>query len=203
MKTIILIRHAESKNNVDKIQARQGCLNCCQCVKLINWQQVLSICSLFTIPMNTDLSLKGEKMVTIQAENIKNMKIIETLDIELVVYSHLIRAKRTCYSIFSSSNITIMEHNDLFEKNVLETCHCLDLKNRVNRFLLWLQSRPELVICLVGHSAFFRILTAQSQRMENCEVSKFTLHPDGLVTDFTTLLQGGDNCFEKEAIDRT
>ena len=197
MKTIILVRHAESKNNVDKAEARKACFNLTRCIQLPSYPQWCSLAALCCVPMNTDLSPLGLKMIVAQAERMRSSQLLDTLGIELIVHSHLIRAKRTCFTLFDGSTIRIptIQHEDFYEKGIMETCRCRKLNHRVEKVTAWLNGRPEKVICLVGHSAFFREFSGQEMGMRNCEISQVTLLPDGSVADFRVLLDGGDKCF--------
>ena len=40
----------------------------------------------------------------------------------------------------------------------------------VPSLLSWLQERPETCIAVVGHSAFFQIMTGSRQKMRNCGI---------------------------------
>lgn len=106
-KRIYLIRHAESQNNVAKRDSytvwrrlRQGD---------ISWpsnSEWSSIGSLLTIPMDTDLSPNGLIQVNTLQKHLQAIDFVNTHSIELIVHSHLIRARRTCHTLFADHPLT-------------------------------------------------------------------------------------------------
>jgi hypothetical protein len=68
--------------------------------------------------------------------------------------------------------VSIVEHEGIFERNIHEHLGLANIHNRTECFLKWLAARPEPVIVVVGHSAFFRALVQLpgGKKMNNCEV---------------------------------
>lgn len=195
-KHIYLIRHAESQNNVAKRDAKQAWRRFKRLQGLPTCQEWYSIFTLLSIPMNTDLSEDGEHMVTALRDSLHRDDFLQQQGIELIVHSHLIRAKRTCWGIFSStSNPTIIEHNAIFEKNISEHFHAITgvhVSQRTNAFRQWLLDRKEKHIIVVGHSAFFRDMIQTECKMDNCEVRRVLLDTDhGNFHSAETLVKGG------------
>ena len=50
------------------------------------------------------------------------------------------------------------------------TCDCCDGQERVGAFKRWLDSRPEKVIVVVGHSTYLKDLTGMNKRLRNGEL---------------------------------
>jgi broad specificity phosphatase PhoE len=100
-KYIILIRHAESQNNLDKKEAKTAWSNIKNINSLPTWNQLCSAASLLSIPMDTDLSSDGAIMLTNLTSKLKEANFIQNHEVELVVHSPLIRARRTCMELFS------------------------------------------------------------------------------------------------------
>mmetsp|Transcript_77545 Transcript_77545/g.244981 ORF Transcript_77545/g.244981 Transcript_77545/m.244981 type:complete len:241 (+) Transcript_77545:2-724(+) len=51
-------------------------------------------------------------------------------------------------------------------------------RTRVEEALQWLRQRPETCIAVVGHSAFFQLMTGSWRKMPNCGISELTLAPE-------------------------
>lgn len=99
-KRIFFIRHAESENNVAKEDAAIAWRNMKSLSSLPTSNQWSSIGSMMFIPMNTDLSDLGEKMVANLRHYMNETSFLTTHKVELVVHSPLIRAQRTCSILF-------------------------------------------------------------------------------------------------------
>ena len=104
-KRIYLIRHAESINNVAKLDASNAWCNLKRFESLPSVTQLQSLFSLCTIPMNSDLSGDGIRMVqSLRNKMIESQFVVEH-GIELIVHSHLIRAVKTCQILFEDTGI--------------------------------------------------------------------------------------------------
>jgi broad specificity phosphatase PhoE len=100
-KKIILIRHAESINNVAKRETLDALGNLQKCKSLPTFKQLSSAGSLLTVPMDTDLSQQGIDMVINLQKILTNTDFIRQHQVEIIIHSPLIRAKKTCYGLFS------------------------------------------------------------------------------------------------------
>lgn len=178
-KKVIFIRHAESQNNVAKQDAAATWLACKTFTGWPSLKQIGSIASMITIPMNTDLSDAGEKMAGNLRHQMNQTDFISNHGVELIVHSPLIRAQRTCSILFEHTGVPIVENEFIFEKNISEHFRFADMNRRVTQFIEWLRARPECVIVVVGHSAFFRSLLQlkKDMKMKNCEVCCSYLEP--------------------------
>ena len=100
-KRLYLIRHAESKNNVDIRQAREAWEAVSALRSWPTGEQWLSIAAIAAVPMNTDLSPDGEKMVKALRSILNQHDFLLQKEVQLIVHSPLLRAKRTCHVLFS------------------------------------------------------------------------------------------------------
>jgi bisphosphoglycerate-dependent phosphoglycerate mutase len=104
-KKIILIRHAESQNNVAKNNVRSAWNS----IKKLEFslptkEQLLSTTSILKVEMNSELSQDGKNMVINLHKKIIKTDFIVNNKVELIVHSNLIRAKNTCNGIFHDSS---------------------------------------------------------------------------------------------------
>ena len=53
--------------------------------------------------MNSDLSTEGEEMLLALKDKLLHLDFLATQQVELILHSPLLRAKRTCYGLFSPS----------------------------------------------------------------------------------------------------
>ena len=104
-KKVILIRHSESINNVAKRDAYEAWSNVTAFKSLPSWSQLSSAASLLAVPMNTDLSEDGLRMVSSLKRVMDESNFVSTHGVELVVHSHLTRAARTCSVLFSNTGM--------------------------------------------------------------------------------------------------
>lgn len=102
-KKIILIRHSESINNVAKRDAYDAWSNMTTLKSFPTWSQLRSTASLLAVPMNTDLSEDGVRMVSSLRRVMDDCNFVSTHDVELVVHSTLLRAQRTCLALFDGT----------------------------------------------------------------------------------------------------
>lgn len=98
---IYLVRHAESQNNVAKRDAFRAWQRWSRSI----WdspsrQEWHSISTLLAVPMDTDLSPNGEQMTRALKDILQASNFLQDNQIELIVHSPLIRARRTCLNVF-------------------------------------------------------------------------------------------------------
>lgn len=103
-KSLYLIRHSESINNYDLQESYNGLLSLGQ-FRLPSFGSVQSTFALLAIRMDTDLSSQGKEMVRIQRKRINGPLFLMEHNVELVLHSHLIRAKRSCYGLFADDDM--------------------------------------------------------------------------------------------------
>lgn len=181
-KVIFLIRHAESQNNV----AKRDTANVFRRWRRGEWSwpnatEWASMTSLLAVPMDTDLSADGVQQAQALQQQLEAARFLENEGIQLIVHSHLIRARRTCHTVFASAlqqqqqtsssvsadgeqeaespaSPVIVQHDAIYEKSITEHVGTADLAHRTQAFVQWLRQRPETRMVVVGHSAFFREL---------------------------------------------
>jgi hypothetical protein len=52
--------------------------------------------------MDSELSDEGERMLLSLKDKLINMNFLATQEVEVIIHSPLLRARRTCYGLFSS-----------------------------------------------------------------------------------------------------
>jgi broad specificity phosphatase PhoE len=227
VKRLVLVRHAESQNNVDKREAKRGLKALFIAPKKEDWQRLRRLAS---VPMNSALSPEGERMVDVQRDALERDDFLARHQIELIVHSHLLRAKLTAQGLFgnlasghvgSKTSVTpLVEHPLLFEQNVKETLldktsllgdvlkrtlHVSSMEDRIKQVTAWLFARPETTILIVGHSAFFRsmlgpaLVDGVAPHPDNCDVWYTQLHEDGSCADTRLLVHGGRSLLAQPA----
>mmetsp|Transcript_36541 Transcript_36541/g.68065 ORF Transcript_36541/g.68065 Transcript_36541/m.68065 type:complete len:240 (-) Transcript_36541:76-795(-) len=197
-KRLIFIRHAESQNNVDKREARLAWKNIKTAEGCPTFSQICSAGRLLTVPMNSDLSSEGEMMVKELRKKLLDINFIMSQKVEVVIHSPLLRAKRTCYTLFSSDDdsdhniVPIIENTYIYEKNIPEALSISDINIRVDAFREYIRKRDEKCIVIVGHSAFFRAFLGTHIGMKNCEVGVVEVTETGeCSSSLETLIEGG------------
>ena len=171
MKTIILCRHAESKENV-KIKAFRDGMN-----RIGNWSlpsgdQVRKSLSLLKHKTDVDVSPQGYEQIKKMSKKIKYDHFMELFQPELVCYSPLTRAKVTCEGIFGYRE-TDIELPCLTEMSPTEIfLFTENVKIRIKEFENWLDSRKEERIVVVGHSRYFKVMLGADEVMDNCSIIK-------------------------------
>jgi broad specificity phosphatase PhoE len=186
---LLLIRHAQSINNVDKAVVKHSWAE----LRTGVWPTSLpwrSFGALLTVPMDTDLSPDGLVMVTTQRQVLSSANFLAEQKVDVILHSHLLRAQRTAEGLFSGNerNLTLQCHQGLYEKDVLETFGVSSIAERVEAFkrsLLFPEEKGGILpggtqtVVVVGHSAFFRQLMGRTEGMKNCEVQECWLFADG------------------------
>lgn len=102
--------------------------------------------------------------------------------------------------------VPMIQNEMIFEKNISEHVGLRNMNDRVDSFRTWLAFRPEKVIIVVGHSAFFRSLLQlkNNMKMKNCEVCSSLLDKtlDGSLklNNVETIIQGGTMLLNRDNI---
>lgn len=185
MKTVILCRHAESKENV-KIRAyKEGV------AKLSDWSlpsrsQLSKSLSLLKYNTDEDISPLGRQQILTMAEKILSDGFLESFRPEVVCHSPLRRARDTCRGIFGSHDTVsdFLELSSLIEMTPLEIFLFNDrVKVRIKEFEDWLASRPEERVVVVGHSRYFKVMLGAEDVMDNCSIVKCLFNPSARVPE--------------------
>eukprot|EP00759_Apiculatamorpha_spiralis_P015576 PhF_6_TR22253/c0_g1_i1/m.31435 len=183
-KKLILVRHAESVNNVDKREGWKAMVGLTS-LTCPSKQQFQSLGRLTCFRFNTTLSPKGHIMVDKLREKTEADSFLARRKVDRIYHSHLERAELTCKGVFGGHakehGIPVEVHPELYEMDMLETMGAKNMLARVERVKKFLLQLPEDVqtIVLVGHSAFFRGFLGKTERMRNCEVFECVPHGDG------------------------
>ena len=203
MVKLILIRHAESVNNVDKGIVGRAWKKFKSSWSLPTASELSTVCTLLTIPMDSDLSPDGITMVAALRAKLDAMDFCATYKVGLIVHSSLLRARKTCEGLFGGGGTTtphppINSHPDIFEKDIGETLGLRDMGIRVERFIKWTLALPPEVgaVVVVSHSAFFRCLLRTDVHMQNCEVRLCEFATDGRVVVNESVLLGGPDLLQ-------
>merc|ERR1719414_1126241 len=110
--------------------------------------------------MNTPLSARGQEQAFRQRERLEAQDFLAQKQVQLIVHSHLDRARMTCYTLFDGqTQVPLEEHDELYERSISEHMVRRWLAPRLARFTAYLQNRSESRIAVVGHSSFFEALS--------------------------------------------
>lgn len=202
-KTVYLIRHAESEENV----------------RMKSLTQVWSSVTRFSLPRSSDLqssvqllnvqaqvdssvSAYGRAQIENVAQQLQAADFLQTAGVTLVAHSPLVRAQETSQGLLQcrvssssspdcSNDASIMNCNPLPDKIRVVSLDVLrektpaewlpgnsaSLRKRLNDLETWLSQQDETVICLVGHSQYFKNLLNLSYKFRNCDVYKLQFDP--------------------------
>ena len=171
-KTLILIRHAQSEENVKVIDLIEG-LQRLRHFQSPGWQCLRSTCSLLQLTIDSLLSPLGEQQIADMHRILKENNFWQHLKPDLIVCSPLIRAMETCEGMLpvdrtGLADVTILP--DLEEATPYEHVFSHTLLQRIERFKHWLALRDEQTIVVVGHSQYFKKMLDRASLMRNCDV---------------------------------
>jgi len=191
-KQILLVRHAESCNNVAKRELL-GAMFGLFSARIPTIEHFRHMSYLMTMPLDAELSQVGQQQIIARRQQIAAAALLEKYGVELIVHSPMKRAKETCMGLFEGLHLTIPieENENIFEKCPTEYLGCTSIYKRIKSFTDWLLQRPEHSIVVVGHSAFFKLML-RSDKMQNVEVRRATLSSAGQWTDLGVVIAGCD-----------
>lgn len=176
MKTVILCRHAESKENV-KIRAYKDGMAKLKTGSLPSKNEVSKSLSLLKYNTDQAVSPLGNEQIKIMSETVMSENFLETFQPEVVVHSPLTRAKETCRGIFGQRD-NDMELACLTEMSPMEIFLFKNSVNvRIKEFEAWLDSRSEERIIAVGHSRYFQVMLNAEEVMDNCSIIQCSFLP--------------------------
>lgn len=182
-KTVWLVRHAESENNVSKRTFRSTFGSGRLPTTRAEW---VSVGQLPLVRMDTPLSAHGRRQAEAQRAVLDAADFVARERPELVLHSPLVRARDTCLTLFGGGGGPAVEQFDeLYERSISEHLWRSWLQPRVARFTAHLLSRPERRIVAVGHSSFFEEMCGAI--MGNTSVWRATLSAAGEWRDVTLL----------------
>jgi broad specificity phosphatase PhoE len=208
-KTVYLIRHAETQENV-RMNAFHDIGRALQKGRLPSANSMKLGTEFVGMTLggkhDSKLSKRGKQQVLQLQSILRDNQLYDELD--LIVHSPLRRAKETCYGIFHLT--ADMRPQDLpdtgddtvpFDKKIppveelasltevtqweLKTQGQRPVRKRIQAFHEWLDGLEESVetIAIVGHSEYFMIMLALNRKFMNCDVWKATYGGNGTWTD--------------------
>ena len=168
---IFLCRHAESTNNEAERTAYESLTAIWrgELPPRCAWRKIAQAVS--SRPLDSPLSEAGREQVERQRLVLNDLSFVDREHVELVVHSHLARARDTARGLFGGiAGLPLVESAELFEQDVSERIGVRRLEARTSGFTSWLAARPERTIVVVGHSMFFDKVR-ESARVRACVVS--------------------------------
>ncbi len=153
-KTIYLVRHAQSEQNVTTHRLRGGDLR--------------AVGSLVSLGYDAPVSEEGQQQLDTARERLANL--VSEKRITLVAHSPLQRAVDTANAIFKGRGPPLVERPEMHERTVSEYFMPSLMDQRIELLREWLANRDESVIALVGHGQFFKRCLGAPRVMENIEV---------------------------------
>jgi broad specificity phosphatase PhoE len=189
-KTLYLIRHAESEEN-RRLASLGHVGTSLTRFSLPQSSDIWASFGLLNVPAQVDSPVSdiGKAQIMNVAAQIKAANFWQTHKVTLVAHSPLQRAEETCRGLLgnaaeaaadSESNpMRIVSIDVLREKTPAEWLpgNSTSLKRRLDELESWLMAQPEDVICLVGHSQFFKNLLNLSYKFANVDVYKVEFDP--------------------------
>lgn len=186
-KTIYLIRHAESEENV-KMHGLQEVGTSLFERRLPTSDDVNKsmqfIYSGATGDTDSELSPQGKEQIKelfqiLDEDSQKNMHSLIN-DVDIIGHSPLIRARETCYGAFGLDKND--EHENVVELACLEEANAWEtvvqgrkntVHKRIEELKVWVENQTDAsTIALVGHSEYFMIMLgiSRAEKFWNCDV---------------------------------
>ena len=153
-KTIYLVRHAQSEQNVTTHRLQHG--------------DILAVGSLMSLGYDAPVSKEGQMQLDAARERLATF--VRDKGIALVAHSPLQRAVATANAIFQGRGPPLVERQEMYERTVSEYFAPSLLDQRIEQLREWIVSREETVIALVGHGQYFKRCLGAPRVMENIEV---------------------------------
>ena len=190
MKTVYLIRHAESDEN----RRRASLTKCFEQITtgaIPSTEDLNASFELLNVPaqVNSDVSNIGARQIQHMGDLLRENKFLEENKVQLVVHSPLVRARQTCEGLLGCVAqplrkppcvARVEELDFLVERQPQEVPQEFILKDvaptsssfnrRILQFEQWLANQPEDIVAVVGHSLHFKTMLNVSFKFKNCEV---------------------------------
>ena len=183
MKTIYLIRHAESEEN-RKLGSLKNVFRSLSRFSLPSSQDIAAGVSFMNIPaqVDSDVSEVGKQQIEQLAIKLNEANFV--MNVELVAHSPLSRARQTSEGMLgcSAQGEQVLEQKDpvqrvveldlLLEKTPAEWIpgNFASFQSRMDKFEGWLQKQEESKIAIVGHSQYFKAMLGLDFKFGNCDV---------------------------------
>jgi len=192
VKTVYLIRHAESDEN-RRLHSLSRILQGCTSLTPPTKSDVVASMELLNVQaqIDSDVSEIGRRQINQLGLQLEKSNFVEDKGIQLVVHSPLKRARQTSEGMLgcvtpnpgattdssaegakASSVSRVIELDILKERTPLEwlPTHHDAFRQRIASFEEWLGNQPEDVIAVVGHSQYFKSMLNLSYKFGNCDV---------------------------------
>jgi phosphohistidine phosphatase SixA len=173
-KVVVLVRHAQSLENV-KINAARAGLERIKSAKAPLLDQWGKSFSLLRMNLDEEVSPLGKRQIESVAKKVRDMKFIETFAPELMVHSPLRRARETARGLFPG--FSFVQFDALRESAPHELVFSSPVYARIREFESYLASRPEKRVVVVGHCRYFKMMTGSSTLMDNVSALRYTFDP--------------------------
>jgi len=173
-KEIVLVRHAQSEENV-KIEAARAGIERIKKAQLPLTNQWSKSFSLLRMDLDQEVSDLGKRQIEKVATIIKNENFVESFSPELFVHSPLRRARETARGLFPGCDF--IQVDCLRESAPHELIFSHGVHARIREFEQFLADRTEKRIVVVGHCRFYKMMTGSPALMDNCSALKYTFKP--------------------------
>ena len=171
-KTVYLVRHAQSEQNVATASLHRG--------------EPSALIDMIRLGYDAPVSEAGQQQLKLAQQRLDGFAAQR--GIELVAHSPLQRARATAEALFSGHRRPLLTLPALHERTVSEYFFPWLLDARIREVHDWLGSREERVVALVGHGQFFKRCLGAEAVQPNVSViestfrssSGFSAAPGGL-----------------------
>ena len=161
VKTVFLVRHAQSEQNVASARFAEG--------------DISALIDIAAIGYDAPLSKQGESQL--REASLALDGFAAQRGIALVAHSPYQRAVHTARSLFAEFPRPLVQLPPLHERTMSEFFFPFLLDRRVAQVCSWLDAREERVIALVGHGAFFARCLGASTVQPNVSIIEATYSP--------------------------
>lgn len=188
IKTVYLIRHAESEEN-RRIASFSRVTSSLGKFSLPSSKDIFSASGLINVPaqVDSDVSEVGEQQIEHVATKLQEEEFLAKNNVTLVAHSPLKRARQTAEGMLGCAApatkaptvLHVEETSLLTEKTPAEWLpyNSGSLADRIGAFEAWLGEQPHEAIAIVGHSQFFKAMLGLSFKFGNCEVWELGFDP--------------------------
>ena len=161
-KTLYLVRHAQSEQNVAQARCAAGDLSALGRIALLGYDAPLSSAGL------SQLSLARESL----------RDFVASRRVELVAHSHYQRAVATARELFGGRIASpLLTLPFLHERTIAEWLVPPLMDGRIEELKAWLDRREEGVVVLVGHGQFFKRALKLPDTQPNVSIMTCTYTP--------------------------